>query len=136
MHVIVLHDKFYMHNIRICFEGKEGASTSGKGKNAMGKIIFFFKSIPPVKVKMPEREYIEPPQPESCEQLRSELDGLSTSMASVAQQLPEADLSVRSEHPLLGMLHAGEWFEGAEFHIRHHLLQARRIMKYLDFVTA
>ncbi len=132
MHVIVLHDIFYMHNVYLCLDQKEGASVQGEGKNLMGRMIFFMKSIPPMKVKMPESEYFDPPQADSIAQLNDEFDHLVKTMEAAAERLPQADLTFRSQHPLLGRLNAWEWYQGAEFHIRHHLLQARRIEKFLQ----
>ncbi|TVR37165.1 MAG: DinB family protein [Cryomorphaceae bacterium] len=131
-HVIKVHEVFYMKHAWQCLNKEEGTTQWGGSKNFMGRVIFFFRSIPPVKIKMPESHAFEPPQPESKNQLISDFDKMVKQMDELYAQLPKADLNIRSKHPLLDMLNAWEWFQGAEFHAKHHFLQARRIEKFLE----
>ena len=130
MHVILVHEKFFMKNAHKCLSG-EGKNTR-KGKNFMGRMIFFFKSIPPMKVKMPKSHAFEPPQPESKEELNARFDHLIVMMDEVEKKMADADLSIKTKHPLLGMMNVLEWFKGAEMHIRHHFLQRNRVEKFLE----
>lgn len=130
VHVQMAHKDFFMKNAWICLNKERPKSK--KGKNIMGQMIFFFKSIPPVKLKMPKQVAVEPPQPESVEQIIKGFDKIQMMMEEVEKKLPEADLSIKSKHPVLGMMHALEWFNGAEMHIRHHFLQKKRLEKFLE----
>jgi hypothetical protein len=130
-HVIMMHEVFYMKHAWQCLNKEEGAAITGGSKNFMGRIIFFFKSIPPMKIKMPDSHAFEPPQPESKKQLIIDFEKVLMQMEEVYAQLPNADLNIRSKHPMLDMLNAWEWFQGAEFHAKHHFLQAQRVEKFL-----
>lgn len=131
-HVIIVHEIFYMKHAWQCLNKEKGVTESGGSKNFMGRIIFFFKSIPPIKIKMPESHAFEPPQPESKNQLINDFDKIIEQMEDVCVRLAGADLNIRSKHPLLDMLNAQEWFQGAEFHAKHHFLQAQRVERYLE----
>ncbi|TVR84522.1 MAG: DinB family protein [Saprospirales bacterium] len=130
MHVIMAHEKFFMTNAQKCLQ-KKGTKTR-RGKNIMGKFIFLLKSIPPVRLKMPKSVAFEPPQPESKEQLHQRFDQMVAMMEEVERQLADADLTIKTRHPALGMMNALEWFKGAEMHIRHHFMQMKRLEKFLE----
>lgn len=98
----------------------------------MGQVIFLMKSIPPVRLEMPKSVAFEPPQPEDAAQIREGFDETVKMMEAVEKELPAADLAIKSKHPVLGMLNALEWFQGAEFHIRHHFRQKKRLEKFLQ----
>ena len=71
------------------------------------------------------------PQPETKEELLSELLLVKTQMNNVAALIRATDFKGKTKHPGLGYFDACDWLQFSEMHFRHHLRQKKRIDEML-----
>jgi hypothetical protein len=119
---------FFKHVARIAANEK---TTTGKGKNLAGWVVFTLGVFPAVKVKMPDSIAVQPNPPESKEQIVRKLNEVKTLAAEYAALLPALNKNLRTKHPFLGNLNAEEWLRLCELHCNHHQAQLKRINKAL-----
>ena len=93
------------------------------------KMVLFFGSFPPkAKYKVPkallgrERKITKTAAEDFIERFLEQLN-------IVYSQLHLADPALKTRHPRLGYLNAGQWFRFMEIHLKHHLKQLKRIEK-------
>lgn len=129
-HLVNGTNRFHLHQIGLCVEGK-GKEIKG-GKKFPGKIVFFTGSFPNTKIKVPPSETYTPKQPAGREAVREGLQQLIQTMRSTADKISSASVIMKAEHPALGYLNAHEWFDLIEMHFRHHLRQKKRLDRFLD----
>lgn len=98
--------------------------THATAKTAAGDEIFTMGAYPPTKVKSSARP---PKNPETKEPL---YDGLHRIIEQARVMLPvviEARPDAKVMHSRLGALNAKEWFQLADMHFRHHLIQKEEL---------
>lgn len=132
IHIATANKYFLGKNAELCANG-ENVIVDGKGKTNTGRLVFFIKNFPPVKVKMPKKETggVEPIQPESKEQILRKLQENLELFKAIESKVEAAPKNVRKKYPILGYLNAAEWYQIAGFHMKHHLRQKRRLEAFL-----
>lgn len=128
-HLLMAHEKFFLRNAIKCIENR--ATETRKGRNFISKIILWFGTFPPIRVRMPKSVSVQPPQPESKEELFEGFDEAVKKMEETIARIPDSNQNMRNKHPLLGMLNAQDWLKADEMHFRHHFRQRKRLEKFL-----
>ena len=72
------------------------------------------------------------PQPQSKEQLMTELLNLKAAMNTAATLISQSPFNGKTKHPGLDYFSANEWLQFADMHLRHHLRQKKRIDSFLE----
>lgn len=121
-HVCVTSKKFFLANTKRCLDNRNGQE--GGEKNSAGENVFKYGGFPPkMKFKMPAAVAEIPIYGQSIEHYKIEIQEILSS-AKLFMDAVEADLGTyKTQHPVLGMLNAKEWFQSLEMHSRHHLNQ-------------
>ena len=87
--------------------------------------------FPDEMLEGPRNAYM--PQPESKEQLMTDLLNLKTKMNNAATLISESPFHGKTRHPgILNYFSANEWLQFADMHLRHHLRQKKRIDDFLE----
>jgi hypothetical protein len=109
-------------NTKRCLDNRNGQE--GGEKNSAGENVFKYGGFPPkMKFKMPAAVADIPIYGQSIEHYKIEIQEILSS-AKLFMDAVEADLGTyKTQHPVLGMLNAKEWFHSLEMHSRHHLNQ-------------
>lgn len=118
---------FFFKHAAACL-AKENTQT-GQRKNWIGYLVFLFKQMPTVKVKMPTKVAVEPRQPESKQQLIDKLNEVRALSDEYISQIAQSDSNHKTKHPFLGYLNCGEWVSLCAMHFKHHQKQIKRIQK-------
>ncbi|MGB5554019.1 MAG: hypothetical protein WBM83_05110 [Flavobacteriaceae bacterium] len=71
-------------------------------------------------------------QPKSIDQIRSDLEKLKINTNKIWETISKTPSYGKSEHPGMGFLTSFEWLQYSEMHMRHHLMQKRRIDSFLN----
>ena len=71
------------------------------------------------------------PQPESKDQLLTELLQLKDEMTKAEALIAASQFNGKTKHSGLGYFTASEWMQFAEMHFRHHLRQKKRLDDFL-----
>ncbi|MFL5728880.1 MAG: DinB family protein [Cytophagaceae bacterium] len=117
---------YHFKQIENCLK-KTGGSEKGD-KKFKGRMLFFLKSFPSMRIKGVPSSVYTPGQPESPVKVKDELYRFIKSMQSYAKDIDAAGtLTYKVSHPSLGMLTALEWYTLVEMHFRHHLKQKARL---------
>lgn len=103
--------------IERCLHGTKPATGS---PTLIGRMILFFGSFPPIKLKAPEKMVHSKI---TLEEAGSYIARFRSKLAEVAPQVRKADLKRTAQHPRMGMLNAKQWLRFIEIHSRHHLKQ-------------
>lgn len=127
IHLWMAAKGFFFKNAAACL-AKENTKT-GQSKNWIGRLVFLFKQMPTVKVKMPTKLSVEPRQPESKQQLIDKLNEIKTLSDVYINQIAQSDSTQKTKHPFLGYLNCGEWVSLCAMHFKHHKKQIKRIQK-------
>ena len=119
--------KFYIEQIRTCLHTNE---------NSTGQMMPFAKSIFqqngfPDEVIQGAPSNATIPQPENKIQLVLSLQKLKDEMHILTEQMATTPFTGKTKHPGLGYFSAGEWYQFAEMHFRHHLRQKNRLDNFL-----
>jgi hypothetical protein len=118
--------EYHLKQIENCLQ-KEGGSENGK-KKFKGKILFFLKSFPNMRITGVPATVYTPAQPESPMKAKDELYRFIKVMNQVSKDIDAAgQLNYKVSHPSLGMMTAEEWYMLIEMHFRHHLKQKNRL---------
>jgi hypothetical protein len=92
-------------------------------------MILFFGALPPgKKYKVPKRlaERVKKINLMAAEQFITDFE---LQLLQILPQIKKADPKIRTKHPRLGYLNAGQWLRFIEIHLNHHLKQLIRIEK-------
>ncbi|PST84026.1 hypothetical protein C7T94_04625 [Pedobacter yulinensis] len=95
------------------------------------RIILFFGSLPPGRYKMPA---MLASRSRSCSAHEAQklLDRVLSELKRLCPELKKADPAVKTRHPRLGYLNAGQWLRFAWIHLKHHEKQLQRISRSLS----
>jgi hypothetical protein len=123
-HVIYAALEIYYPSVLTCINQPE---PNAAGKTAAGIEIFERGEYPPLKVKTTHL-------PKNVDDKDFLYDGLKKILEQASILLPTVSHSsekAKITHPRLGALHAKEWFELSELHMRHHLHQKKELEEIL-----
>lgn len=111
-----------------CVNGTCNPTTSGI--NWLGRFVLFFRSFPPVKIKVPEKLASKMPALKlTKEEARNLLVKCRKRVDEVAQAVTDDQPKNRYKHPRMGNLNAGQWLKFILVHTNHHIKQLNRIDK-------
>jgi hypothetical protein len=117
---------YHLKQIENCLQ-KEGGAEKGE-KKFKGKMLFFLKSFPNMRIKGVPATAYTPTQPESPVKVKDELYRFIKVMQQASKNIDAAAGSqYKVLHPSLGMMSAEEWYMLIEMHFRHHLKQKSRL---------
>jgi len=97
---------------------------------AEAKRMFRNNELPDVLLEGPPSNATTP-QPESKEQLMTELTGLKEEINQAEALVSNTQFRGKTRHFGLGFFTAGEWLQFAEMHLRHHLRQKKRLDDFI-----
>jgi hypothetical protein len=100
-------------------------------KTFPGKLMFFIKSFPPVRIKVPPSPTYTPQQPESKTTVVAGMRLLRKKLLEYSNELNKPVHGGKTRHPALGYLNAEEWYQLIVMHFQHHLRQKKRIDIFL-----
>jgi hypothetical protein len=119
--------KFYIGEINACVISSEHAD---KDASPEGRRMLSNNAFPDAVLEgAPSNAFI--PQPESKQQLLSDLVDLKREMNNAAAKISGSTSKGKTKHPGLGYFSALEWIQFADMHFRHHLRQKKRIDTFL-----
>ena len=117
---------YHLKQIENCLHQKGGSETGEK--KFKGKMLFFLKSFPNIRIKGISTALYEPEQPDSPVKVKDDLYKFIKAMHQAAKNIDALSPSkYKVLHPSLGMLTAEEWYMLIEMHFRHHLKQKSRL---------
>ncbi len=126
MHLIE-QTNYYLEQIKICVATNDNANEEA---SAVAAIMFLDNEFPDKIIEgPPSNKYT--PQPVSKEQLMRRLITLIQEMDEAGILISESAFKGKTKHPGLDYFNAGEWFQFAEMHFRHHESQKQRIDDFL-----
>jgi hypothetical protein len=108
-----------------CLDGQ------GKKKNthSITKLILFFGAFPPaIRFKVP-KHLASRVKKVSKEEASSMIMDFMLQLQPYGTRLAKADKELKTLHPKLGYLNAEQWLRFIEIHLKHHLMQLKRIDK-------
>jgi hypothetical protein len=114
--------------IEACVDGK--ATDSKKPLFFLARLILFFGSLPPGKIKAPKRiaALVKKVSKTEAKEL---IIKFKLRLAVMVEQIHLADPNQKVEHPRLGFFNAMQWLRFIEIHTIHHTKQLNRIKKDL-----
>ena len=119
---------YYLEQIHVCISNNDHAT---EGATLAGKVMLLNSEFPnEILEGAPSNAFIR--QPESKEQLITDLSTLKSDMNLTAIKISESLFSGKTQHPGLGYFSAPEWLQFADMHFRHHLRQKKRIDDFLE----
>lgn len=132
-HLLIATHQFFIPSIEKALAGKK---TENGAKKLPGKLMLFFNSFPPIRIRLPEKIAKDAPkefttelhQPRTLGEVRIPIQELPKTYAKLRDRIArEYKPDRKILHPALGWLDAEEWFRLNEMHWRHHLRQKKRI---------
>ena len=118
---------FYFQQSRMCLN--HNVNASGK-MSSEAESWFKNNSYPNQKLQGPP-DLPVPHQPESKEQLQQELRSVKIAADLLAKELSLNTGNGKTKHPGHDYFSAGEWFQFAEMHLRHHFRQKEEIDNFI-----
>lgn len=131
MHLIENTDWFFSQ-VRTCLSSNDNA---GKTASPAGIEMLRNNSFPDLQLQGPP-ENDHTPQPKSKKEIQDELLRLKEEIKSLGEKISTTHFKGKTKHPGLQYFNAGEWFQFAEMHLRHHLRQKARIDAFLKSQNA
>lgn len=127
---LISDTKYYIEQIKICIATNDHATEepSPDGKKMLSNNDFPDEALEGA----PSNAHI--PQPESKEQLLTELTSIKAEMNDLSIRMAESPFFGKTKHPGLNYFGASDWLQFADMHFRHHLRQKKRIDNYLKNV--
>jgi len=115
-------------NLEQCAQG----DAEDRGFSFLPAMITAVGSLPPAKIKVPtglppEYQHFAKPQPMAKADALARLDGIAARMRELRPKVEGASKRMRRKHPAGGWLHAQQWYQMNEMHLRHHLRQLGRL---------
>ena len=74
-------------------------------------------------------------QPTTKDKLKSDLEQLKKDTNDIWKKIENTSKHGKSEHPEFGFLNCFEWIRYSVMHMRHHLRQKKRIIKFLKSIN-
>ena len=102
-----------------------------ENKTFPGEVMFFIHAFPPIRIKVPPSPTYTPQQPESKDRIKAGMRLLQKNLQALAPEIDKAGHTGKTKHPALGYLDAKEWYRLIVMHMRHHMLQKKRIDVFL-----
>jgi hypothetical protein len=127
-HLVIGTMNYHIRQIEQCLLSDENQKEK---KTFPGKLMFFIKSFPPVRIKVPPSPTYTPQQPESKKTIVAEMQLLQEKLRDLSVEIDTAVHFGKTKHPALGYLNAGEWYQLIIMHFRHHLRQKKRIDSFI-----
>jgi len=128
-HLVSSAYNLFFRKIKACLTHQYGSLEGEKNKDGMK--LFAHGSFPPIKIAIPEAwrgpQNIAHPRLEYTTLLANFL----TDTKQLGQEVAKDDGTYKTNHPVLGMLTAIEWYQLLEMHFRHHLRQKEELDAYL-----
>ena len=118
-HLLASSHQLFFKKINACLRQQYG-SPEGE-KISEGAKIFSYGSFPPIKIKVPQAWQRPQPTPQSRESYAVALNQLLTDVRSLGEEVAKDTAAYKTNHVVLGMLTAAEWYQLLEMHFRHHL---------------
>ena len=119
---------YYLEQIHVCVANNDHATEVA---TIEGRVMLSNSDFPnEILEGAPSNAFV--PQPESKEQLMTDLSNLKSHMNLAAIKISESPFCGKTQHPGLGYFSAHEWVQFADMHFRHHLRQKKRIDDFLE----
>jgi hypothetical protein len=131
MHLIE-ETNYYIEQIEYCVSHSENRSEFMSEYSAQ---LFANNGFPDVRIKNDAPSVQNVAQPSNKSDLLEQLHSMKTQLNLLWNKMMDNKSSGKTKHPGLGYFNAQEWFQFAEFHLRHHLSQKRRIEEAIQFVS-
>lgn len=131
LHVVESTD-FFLDNVESCLGQMQNA---GEPTTERALKVFAANELPDIEIVGPASNDLTP-QPESIESLCEGLTHLKLRAVAVGEKLFGDPPSGKVKHPGLGYFSAGEWYQFADIHVRHHLRQLPRMEARVNSMTA
>ena len=126
MHLIG-ETRHYLEQVNICLSTDDNALEE---MSPPAKAMFHANGFPDEVIEGPPTNS-DTPQPDSKEELLRCLITLKEEINALEIKISTSPLKGKTKHPGLNYFNAGEWFQFAEMHFRHHLRQKKRIDEFL-----
>lgn len=99
-----------------------------KGLTVLGRLVLFFGSLPPIKVKVPAAEAARMKVTKlTKEEARNLLIKCRSRIDIITPRINNAPPQSRFKHSRFGMMNAGQWYKFILIHLTHHIAQLERI---------
>jgi hypothetical protein len=131
MHLIE-ETNYYIEQIEYCLSHSENHSELMSEYSAK---LFANNGFPDVRIKNDAPSVQNVAQPSNKSDLLEQMHSMKTQLNLLWNKMTGNKSSGKTKHPGLGYFNAQEWFQFAEFHLRHHLSQKRRIEELIQFVS-
>ena len=119
---------FFIEQIILCLISNDNVNEEPTGN---GKLMLRRNEFPDMKIEGdPSNALI--PQPGSADELMNKLNEVKNRLNDLFVQYQATTFAGKSKHPGLGFFSAGQWFQFADMHFRHHLRQKKRIDDFLQ----
>lgn len=116
-HVVSSTLNFHAKQIEICLLSNDNKN---KSKTFIGWLSFIINRIPPIEIKIPPEENIEPQQPQNKEDVSAKLNHVKQVFLELANKIDASKCLGKTNHPGMGYLNAKEWLKVIEMHFRYH----------------
>jgi hypothetical protein len=124
-HICSASKKFFLANTKRCLENRNGQI--GGNRNAAGDNVFKYGGFPPIKIKVPPGIDAQAIVGKPLNAYLTEIDEILESAKNMIEPLNLDSGEYKILHPVLGWLHALEWFQNLEMHTRHHFRQKEEL---------
>ena len=119
---------FFIKQINLCLTNNDNVNEEA---TETGKIMLRENEFPDMKLEGdPSNAHI--PQPSGSEELMTRLVYVQQRLNELYLQYQSTKYFGKSKHPGLGYFSAGQWFQFADMHFRHHFRQKKRIDAFLQ----
>jgi len=118
---------FYLDQVRRCVSSDDHVQEEMLRE---AKIMFHNNVFPDEQIEGPPSNDATP-QPNSKEELISDLSKLKEEINQVARLISSSSCKGKTKHPWLNYFTAREWLQFAEMHFRHHVKQKEGIDAFL-----
>ena len=125
---LIADTNFFIEQINLCLISNDNVNEEPTGN---GKLMLRKNEFPDMKIEGdPSNALI--PQPGSADELMNKLNEVKNRLNDLFVQYQATTFAGKSKHPGLGFFSAGQWFQFADMHFRHHLRQKKRIDDFLQ----
>ena len=124
---LIADTNYYIGQIKICMATNDHMDEEA---SPTAKAMLLADAFPDAAIEGdPSNAAI--PQPAGKEQLLDSLLAIKAEMHAIALSIAGSFYKGKTKHPGLNYFSAGEWFQFAGMHFRHHLRQKKRIDDFL-----
>jgi hypothetical protein len=129
-HLLSSSYQLFFKKINACLRQQYGSAEGEKTSDAAK--MFSYGSFPPIKIKVPEAWQGPQPMAQSRKSYAVALTQLLTDARRLGQEIAKDTAGYKTNHVVLGMLTAAEWYQLLEMHFRHHLRQKKELEHFLS----